>query len=474
MHFRFKFYHGIILFFIFSFLLFPAVSSKAGDFSDSPEIKTGEKVNDEAIEKLSKMTPDEINALDKKLAEALTLYYDRKFGQALPIFKEVAGQAETMDIMWWLGTSAMKVGETRLAIEKFKGMLKINPALHRVRLELATAYFKLQRYDEAHLELETVMAAKPPEAVRKNIEKLLGAIDESTRKVIWHARFSQGLQFDDNASSGPDQRELSVIGGTLTLGNESVKLRDEALITSLMGNVVYDFGERQGLMWNTTGAFYNSAYQSYSKFNFMMVDFTTGPWWVGRRDIVKFPVGYKEQYYGSERLSNIFHIDPSYEHYFGRYFSLAGSYSFNKEFYYDQKNTSLDNNQSRYEISPSIYLFNRKHIISAAAGFENRNADVRRFCYDASYYSLSYLARLSAKTEFFVRYRWTERDYKEKPLLYTQDRKDKQHNIMAVLSQDFMEHFFASVAFNYIDNDSNASLYKFDKTTYTFNVGFKF
>ncbi|MBW2544914.1 MAG: DUF560 domain-containing protein [Deltaproteobacteria bacterium] len=474
MHFTSRFYHGIILFFIFSFLLFPAVSAEAGDFSTGPETEISEKVNDEAIEKLREMTPEEIDALDKKLAEALILYYDRKFGQALPIFREVAGQAETMDIMWWLGTSAMKVGETRLAIEKFKKMLEINPDLHRVRLELATAYFKLQRYDEARQELETVQAAKPPEAVRKNIEKLLAAIDESTRKVVWHVRFSQGLQFDDNASSGPDQRELAVTGGTLTLGNESVKLRDEALITNLMGNVVYDFGERQGLMWNTTGAFYNSAYQSYSKFNFMMVDFTTGPWWVGRRDIVKCPVGYKEQYYGSERLSHVFHINPSYEHYFSPYFSLAGSYSFNKEFYYNTTNASLDNSQYRYEINPSIYLADRRHIISAALGFEDRNAEARRYCYDAWYYSLSYLTRLSAKTELFVRYKWTERDYKEKPLLYSQDRKDKQHNIMAVLSQEFLEYFFATVTFNYTDNDSNASLYEFDKTTYTFDVGFKF
>lgn len=474
MHFRFKFHLTIILFSMLSFLLIPSALVKAADFSDSPETETNEKVNKKAIEKLRKMSPEEINALDKKLAEALILYYDREFGQALPIFKEIAGRVETMDIMWWLGTSAMKVGETRLAIEKFKKMLEINPALHRVRLELATSYFKLRRYDEARLELETVQAAKPPETVQRNIEKLLAAIEESMKKTSWHVRFSQGLQFDDNASFGPNQRELAVVGGTLTLGDESTKLRDETLITNLMGNVLYDFGERKGLMWNTTGAFYNSAYQSYSKFNFMMVDFTTGPWWVSRRDIVKCPVGYKEQYYGSERLSHVFHVDPSYERYFGPYFSLAGKYSFSKEFYYHTKNASLDNSKHLYEINPNIYLADRHHIISAALGLENRNADARRFCYDSYYYSLSYLVRLATKTEFFVRYKWTEKDYKGKPILYSQDRKDKQHNIMAVLSQEFLKHFFATFTFSYTDNDSNASLYEFDKTTHTINVGFKF
>lgn len=474
MHFRFKFYFTIILFSILSFLLIPSAVVRATDFSDSTDTETNEKVNKRAVEKLNKMSPEEINALDKKLAEALTLYYDRKFGQALPIFKEIAGQVETMDIMWWLGTSAMEVGETLLGIEKFKKMLEINPALHRVRLELAMSYFKLRRYDEARSEVEIVKAAKPPETVQKNIEKLLAAIEESTKKTSWHVRFSQGLQFDDNASAGPNQRELAVVGGTLTLGDESIKLRDEALITNLMGNVLYDFYEKRGLMWNTTGAFYNSAYQSYSKFNFMMVDFTTGPWWVGRSDIVKFPVGYKEQYYESERLSHVFHVDPSYEHYFGPYFSLAGNYSFSKEFYYQTTNASLDNNKHLYEINPNIYLADRRHIISAALGLENSNAEARRFCYDAYYYSLSYLVILATKTEFFVRYKWTEKDYKDKPALYSLDREDKQHDIMVVLSQEFLKHLFATFTFSYTDNNSNASLYEFDKTTHTINVGFKF
>jgi len=98
MHFRFKFYFTFILFSILSFLLIPSVLVKAADFSNSQEIETDAKVNKKAVKKLREMTPEKINAIDKKLAEALILYYDRKFGLALPIFKEIADQVETMDI----------------------------------------------------------------------------------------------------------------------------------------------------------------------------------------------------------------------------------------------------------------------------------------------------------------------------------------------------------------------------------------
>ena len=97
------------------------------------------KTNAAAAQKLSKMDPREIANLDALMAHALTLYYDREFALALPIFKELADKVETMDIMFWLGTSAAKTGENELAIEEFQKILEIDPALHRVRLEPSRA-----------------------------------------------------------------------------------------------------------------------------------------------------------------------------------------------------------------------------------------------------------------------------------------------------------------------------------------------
>jgi tetratricopeptide (TPR) repeat protein len=132
-----------------------------------------QEVNKKALEKLSKMSPEQVDALDSRLSEALTLYYDGKYGQALPIFNAIANEVETMDIMWWIGTSAMRSGELNLAAKKFEEMLAINPNLHRVRLDLAAVYFQLGRYDEARRELESVKAKNPPEPVLKNIDLLL-------------------------------------------------------------------------------------------------------------------------------------------------------------------------------------------------------------------------------------------------------------------------------------------------------------
>ena len=72
-----------------------------------------------AMKKLNAMSPEEVEALDEKLAEALTLFYDGQYARALPLFKEVSEKVDTMDVMFWSATCASKAGEADLAVRKF-------------------------------------------------------------------------------------------------------------------------------------------------------------------------------------------------------------------------------------------------------------------------------------------------------------------------------------------------------------------
>ncbi len=463
--------------FLFCILLFPFIVSPVNAQSLQAESATGVgsvQRDQELLEKFRERAPGRLDELDNKLAEALILYYDGKYGQALPIFNEIASQVETTDIMWWIGTIAMNTGNLELAIRKFQQMLSADPKLHRVRLELATVYFQLGKYQEARQELETVKASSPPEAVQANIDKLLAAIHEATRKFMWNIRFSQGVQYDSNISAGPDNRLLDVSGGTLLLADENKKIGGYASITNFGGNVLYHIDRGRGIMWNTALDFYQAAYFDHSAFNYRLVDVSTGPWLAGRQDILKVPFGVSFQEFGNDRLSNIFHIDPSYEHFFSPYFSLRGAFRYSSERFYKDDNDPLNNTSKRYEITPSFYLGNRQHIISLTAGYETSEADQRRFSFDGPYYSVSYFTRFPTQTEIFLRYLWSQRDFKEKPLLYEDCRVDRRQMITAVVSQGFYKHYFASFAFNYIDNHSNAELYNFDKETFTLSVGFYF
>lgn len=430
--------------------------------------------NEKAFQALNRMSPEQIKALDKKLAKALTYYYDRKFALALPLFREIADLVETMDVMFWIGTCAMNIGRTDLAIENFNKMLAIDPNLHRVRLELATAFFSVGRYDAARESLLRVQASSPPEAVQRNIEKLLAAIDERTRKRFWTFRASGGLLFDSNINAGPGQRELDVVGGTIELDELSTELSDEGLIADIYGSMTYDIGKRNGFMWHTAGSVYNKSYINYSQFDFMLLDVATGPWWVGRQNIAKLPFGLSYTEYGSDRLYYLFHVYPNYEHFFTPFFSLKGSYLFRSTNYYDIKNTELDNRTHQFELRPSLYLLDRKHIISAFATYEKVDADADRWSYEAPVLGISYITQAPFGVELLLGYQWFKREYDAPPLLYESDREDTRHTFRAALSKQFHQHIFGSLDFGYISNDSNAELFTFDQTTFSMNVGVLF
>ena len=420
---------------------------------------------------MRKMSPEDLEVIDKKLSEALRYYYDRKFALALPLFREIAELVETMDIMFWIGTSAMKIGQTDLAIESFQKMLAIDPELHRVRLELAATYFSVGRFEEAKQELERVKAASPPPEVQANIQRMLAAIENRTQKSFWNLRASAGLLFDTNINAGPGQRELEVVGGTLNLDELSSQLGDQGTLVEVFGNLNYDIGEQRGLMWNTSGSFFNKAYLNYSQFNFMLMDISTGPWWVRQRDVFKLPLGFTFTQYGSDSLYNAFKVLPSYEYNFSQTFSLRGSYLVRNINYYDSQNSELDNLTHRIDLRPFFYLKGRQHIISGLVGYENSDADADRWSYNTPLLGVSYLGNFPTRTEVYLSYQWFRREYDGTPLLYEQDREDTRSMFRVAVSQRFFKHLFWSVTFNYIDNESNADLYTFDQKAFTVNLG---
>lgn len=478
------FFPAIISIFLFASLSFGQQKTQpAGSIEKS---ERSEEFDRKAQEKLERMTPEEVEALDKKLAEALTLFYDRDYAKALPIFREISDRVETMDVMFWFGSAAAKAGESELARKKFRQMLEIDPNLHRVRLELATLYFGLGRFKEAKQELSTVLKAKPPKTVKNNIERLLAAIDAKTKKLYTNVRFSLGIQRDRNVSAGPDKEFINVPeGGTIgPLTNTQKELRDWVVVANFAGNALYEVGRKGGWMWNTTGSFYQTHNLRYPEFDFTQWRLTSGPWWTGKRSILKMPLGYAGNIYEHESLYKTLDFSPSYEYFFTRNFSLKGLYSYVWDNYrysaiaVDDK-TGQDNINRILEINPNFYFNNRNDILSFFLTDENVNAKERRWSYSAVSPAVSYFKHfgfLGRDMEFYTRFKYTKRDYDTPALLWPAGflRTDKKYNFYAVLSRNFSKNWFASFSYNFINNESNTDLYDFDKYIYGFSVGVKF
>ena len=75
------------------------------------------------------------------------------------------------------GLAALEAGDTETAIRRFTSILAENPRLHRVRLELARAYFVAEDWTDARREFFAVLSADVPQQVRDNIIVFVRLID---------------------------------------------------------------------------------------------------------------------------------------------------------------------------------------------------------------------------------------------------------------------------------------------------------
>jgi tetratricopeptide (TPR) repeat protein len=473
----------ISLIFLTSIAFGQADSEASGRIGKSPQAEDFDK---KAMERLREMTPDDVEELDKKLARALTFFYDREYSRALPVFREVSDKVETMDVMFWYATCASRAGEAELAIQKFRQMLDIDPNLHRVRLELASVYFGMERYRDARLEVETVLEAKPPKAVKKNIEKLLAAIDAKTRKLYTNARLTLGIQRDGNVSAGPDKEFVEVPGGG-TIGpltNTQKRLRDWVGVVNFYGNALYDQGKKGSWMWNNTGSLYQTYNIEYPEFDFTQWRLTTGPWLLQGKGVLKLPFGYAENVYEHDHLYDTWDFSPSYEYFFTKNFSLRGTFSYLRDTYEitsppTEDESGQDNISRILEINPNFYFNNRNDILSFYISDQNLNARERRWTYDGLNLAVSYFKRLdwlNWDMEFYTRLKYTKKDYATPALLWPEAflRSDKKYNLYVALSRNFFKRYFATVSSNWIDNQSNTELYDFEKYVYGIHIGLKY
>jgi len=461
----------LFLILLAGWILHPGIAqaTESGDTGSS-------KLYREAAQTVNRMPAEAVDALDRKLSKALISYYDGDFTRSLPMFQEVAAVVETMDILFWMGMSARHTGEHALAVETFRKMLRHDPALHRVRLELATVYFTMGRYADARRELETVSASSPPKSVRQNVERLLAKIDAESRKGTWSVNLSQAYMWDDNISRSTAEKELDIFGGGFAPDAAFRPLAGGAFVTNVSGNLLYDIGKKRGWAWSSTALLSSTVYQNYSRFNLLVGDVSTGPWRFLSKAIVKIPVGFTKISYGSDQLSYILHLAPSIEYVWSPAVSLKGLISYGHTDYYENSFADMDNDKIRGELSGNLFLFDRRHIVSLSAGVEDADAKGGKYAYDGYYGGLTYFTTLPTRAELIIRYQWMEKDYPDgKALpLYSDYRNDERQSVSIGLSRKLNRRTALSFSYAFARNDSNLALYTYERQTFSAGLAVRF
>lgn len=212
-----------------------------------------------------------------------------RFDEALAVLRPLApDHPDRTDVLFLVGLAATGASEragTRdrvallhEAVTALRTILVDQPALTRVRLELARAFFLLGEDDLSRAHFERVLAGEPPPAVAANIRRFLNAMRARRRA---HGHFGAALAPDSNVNAASGA-EILYIGGLPFRLNTPQERR------SGTGVVVWGGGEYQyplGSGWRLrTGADIARREYAGSGFDRTLLSGHAGPRWLADED----------------------------------------------------------------------------------------------------------------------------------------------------------------------------------------------
>lgn len=183
-------------------------------------------------------------------SQSITINYDQAIGLAAkwilekrfaPARKmlEALEKAHPNDpqVLFLEGQLAFAEGDYKTAVTIYRRMLTKNPALTRVRLELARALFAARDYDAARYHFEIALGQTLNAQVRENVYAFLRAIRGRTTWLRVSAVFGP----DSNPNFATDARTVDILGTTFVLNPDARARRSFGANITAQGR--YAFGE---------------------------------------------------------------------------------------------------------------------------------------------------------------------------------------------------------------------------------------
>ena len=153
--------------------------------------------------------------------------YQAAYELAMSQELEQAGEPQ-FDFLF--GLSALEAGHPQLAVFALERVLVAVPQDHRARLELGRAYFVLGDYEKSRELFDKVLAAKPPQRVKDNVQLFMKELEQRSKLRDRQFSANAGLKFghDSNINSATTlySTTLPDSGLTLELPETSRELSD--------------------------------------------------------------------------------------------------------------------------------------------------------------------------------------------------------------------------------------------------------
>ena len=399
------------------------------------------------------------------------------------LIQKITSEPTNLDYYFQYAKIAESIGEPEKAVQAYETMLKLDPNLDRVKLDLGMAYLRLQKVSEAKSLFQEVLDRKPPEQVKHNIENALKHISENMAGHKTGGFIQIGFVSDSNPNSAPGNGSVTVFDTSLPLEGASLGQGDVGMMMTAGIQHRYRFetnASKNQWDWNSSLTGYQTLQQDQDQLNLQLVSLRTGP-------SVSLPE--VKMNIGLQGSATIITLDT--EHYLDVYsaeltvnkeitpkFSLEPELSIEYRDFHNSTTVTTyeDRTGAAYQVGlTGRYLLTERDLLDANVSW--RREDTQKGYYNNQQFSASMGYSHMFEQGFFTNLRGGLRRslYGEADLFISaRTRSDFERYGQIVIGKNFENNISASLTYMYRDVDSNLQNYAYDNHRFMGNVSYKF
>lgn len=396
-----------------------------------------------------------------------------KRGAAQPAFEllslEIDPASRNPDEWFLLGLSAKGAGRLAEASGAFNKVLELDPNADRVRLELAEVAFRSGDAAGARSLLLAVKAKNPPARVGENIDRFLEVIASAAPKS-WRATASLGFMHDSNANAGTSTNSVLMFGLPFTLSPTAMKTSDNALLLRAGLDHAARISDR--MAWQSGVALSSTDYRSLNTLDALSVSLSSGPsWQVDERTAFSLPLvgdwlrlGHDQSYY-----SYSVGVAPQWRRGLSDALALSLTGTYSHKWYQGQSTRNLD----AWSVAPSLdWRVGAAGMLSAGLVAAREDSGLDSASNHLAGVNLGYSHAVSDTLRVSIGANYMDTRYQGLEAAFTEIRHDKTARLSLGASYRLAKlGAEASLSVSYTDNDSNLSLYEYDRSQVSVTLG---
>lgn len=398
--------------------------------------------------------------------------------------KTASGKAN-MDTYFALAKVAAALGDNATAEQAYRHMLQTDPALDRVRLDLALLLTRTGKYEEAKRLFEEVLSRPGlPDQVRQNVGKVLVTVDKALESHVFSGSLASGWNYDTNGNAASSSDRVTFIDQSIPLTGDATAQKDGQAFVSASLTHQYKFrygGADIAPSWETTGSFYTTQQAKLSDLEINVLGLQTGPV-VEYKPLglqARLGVGYNYIELDSEEYLNVASVTAGLKHKWNDKVTLGLNSSLeNRHFVNTPESTSLSD-RGGHAVQTGVnvsYMLDEENFLSATLGHRWENTrqdyyDYNRFELGAGYTRLfphEIFASLNGKMSH------TRYDGPDPIVTRAYTREDRERTASLTLGKSFAYNITGTIGYQYNTVSSNIQNYAYDNHRFLSSVGWRF